>query len=123
MHPTYIFGLLACNTAVMSVTQASAQQTCKPALAITEVHYSGMQPPKLQRTWTAVLSVDASSCLTSSGHFEIAYAMEKENAPDFQFREQFMWKPGSVKVSREFWADEAVAAYRVDNIAPCPCRK
>ena len=54
---------------------------------------------------------------------EIVYSMEKENAVDFEVREEFVWRPGPVEVSREFWADEAVAAYRVGNIAPCPCRK
>jgi hypothetical protein len=76
-----------------------------------------MQLPKLQRTWTAVLSVDASHCQTLSGRFEIAYSMENESAPEYEVREELMWLPGSMKVSKEFWIDEAVAAYRTDNIA------
>jgi len=49
---------------------------------------------------------------TLSGRFEIVNSMEKENAPDYEVREELMWLPGSMKVSNEFWIDEAVAAYR-----------
>ena len=123
MHGACIRALLACSMGVMSLTQAFGQQTCRPALAFTEAHYSPMQLPRRERTWTAVLSVDASSCLTSSGHFEVVYSVETENGPDFEVREQFSWRPGLNKVTKEFWIDEAVAAYGIDNIAPCPCRK
>ena len=70
-----------------------------------------------------MVSVDASQCQTLSGRFEIVYSMEKETAPDYEVREELTWVPGSMKVSKEFWIDESVAAYRTDNIAPCPCRK
>ena len=122
MHPSNLCGLLVLGISLMGVTQAHDQQTCKPALAISGAHYSAMQLPKLERTWTALVSVEASRCATSSGSFEIVYSMEKENALDFEFRERFLWRPGTIKVSKDFWADEAVAAYRVDNVEPCPCR-
>ena len=67
--------------------------------------------------------MDASQCQTLLGRFGIVYSMENENAPDYEVREELMWLPGSIKVSKEFWIDEAVAAYRTDNIAPCSCRK
>jgi|SRR5690349_17503716 hypothetical protein len=115
--------VLAVNIAVLSGRQALGQQACKPTMMFIEAHYSAMQLPKLQRTWTAVLSVDASHCQTLSGRFDIVYSMEKESAPDYEVREQLTWVPGSMKVSKEFWVDEAVAAYRIDNIGPCACRK
>ena len=114
---------LTANVAVLSGAQALGQQECKPTMTFIDARYSAMQLPKLQRTWIAVLSVDASHCQTFSGGFEIVYSMEKESAPDYEVREELTWIPGSMKVSKEFWIDEAVAAYRTDNIASCPCRK
>jgi hypothetical protein len=102
--------------------QAVAQQTCRPALAFKEVRFSEMQPPTLERKWTAVLSVDASRCATTSGRFEIVFSRLKENGIEIEFREQFMWRSDSVEVSVDFWADEAVERYWLDNVATCPCR-
>jgi hypothetical protein len=102
--------------------QAVAQQTCRPALAFKEVRFSEMQPPTLERKWTAVLSVDASRCATTSGRFEIVFSRLKENGIEIEFREQFMWSPDSVEVSVDFWADEAVERSWLDNVAACPCR-
>jgi len=102
--------------------QAVAQQTCRPALAFKEVRFSEMQLPTLERKWTAVLSVDASRCATTSGRFEIVFSRLKENGIEIEFREQFMWRPDSVEVSVDFWADEAVERYWLDNVAACPCR-
>jgi hypothetical protein len=107
---------------LVSVMQAVAQQTCRPALAFKEVRFSEMQPPTLERKWTAVLSVDASRCATTSGRFEIVFSRLKENGIEIEFREQFMWRPDSVEVSVVFWADEAVERYWLDNVAACPCR-
>ena len=102
--------------------QAVAQQTCRPALAFKEVRFSEMQPPTLERKWTAVLSVDASRCATTSGPFGIVFSRLKEIGPEIEFQEQFVWEPDLVEVSVDFWADEAVAEYRLSNIAACPCR-
>jgi hypothetical protein len=114
--------LLAASIGLASGTQATAQQTCKPALEFTEVQFSEMRPPALQRQWTAVLSVDASRCTTTSGSFGIFFSRLKENAPEMEFREQFTWHPVSVKVSVDFWADEAVERYWLSDVAACPCR-
>jgi hypothetical protein len=81
-----------------------------------------MHPPTMERKWTAVLSVDASSCATTSGRFGIVFSRQKENGLEIEFQEQFMWKPALVKVSVDFWADEAVEGYWLHNVAPCPCR-
>ena len=122
MYRTCIFGLLAGGMGLISVTQAVGQPTCRPAMAFKEVRFSEMQPPTMERKWTAVLSVDASCCATTSGRFGIVFSRLKENAPELDFAEQFVWKPALVEVSVDFWADEAVEGYRLTNVAPCPCR-
>jgi hypothetical protein len=80
-----------------------------------------MQLPALERTWTLAFSVDASRCGTSSGSFSILFTLWKENAPDTDYIETFQWSPGLHVISKEFWADEAVGAYTLNDIAPCPC--
>jgi len=98
---------------------------------VTRTGPPSIQPPNSRRsssgnradTGNPCQLVDASQCQTLLGRFGIVYTMENENAPDYEFREELMWLPGSMKVSKEFSIDEAGAAYRTDNIAPCPCRK
>ena len=101
---------------------AFGQPMCRPALVFRDVHFSAMDRETLTRTWTARLAVDASRCATTSGRFEIGFAQQKETAPDIGFHEPFTWKPDSVEVSLEFAPDEAVAAYWLHGVAPCPCR-
>jgi hypothetical protein len=122
MYRSYVIGLLAGSIGLISMTQAISQQRCWPALAFKEIRFSEMKPPTLERKWTAVLSVDASRCATTSGHFEIVFSRLKENGIEIEFREQFMWRPDSVEVSVGFWADEAVERYWLNNVAACPCR-
>jgi hypothetical protein len=122
MHRPHVIALLAGGIAFLSVTQAIGQQTCRPALAVKQVRFSEMTPPTLERNWTAVLSVDASRCTTTSGRFEIVFSRLKENGIEIEFREQFTWRPDEVQVSVGFWADEAVERYWLANIAACPCR-
>jgi hypothetical protein len=63
--------------------------TCRPTLAISDVHFTEMQPPTLSRTWSAVVSVDASHrAAKATGTFEIFFVPEKETAPDLEFRER-----------------------------------
>lgn len=121
MYRSCLFGILAGGIGFVSATQA-AEQTCRPALAFKEVWFSPMRPPTMERKWTAVLSVDASRCATTAGRFGILFSRLKENGPEVDFQEQFMWKPALVEVSVDFWADEAVEAYWLNDIAPCPCR-
>ena len=122
MYRSCIVGLLAGSIGLVGVTQSVGQQLCRPALAFKEVRFSKMKPPTLERKWTAVLSVDASRCATTSGRFGVVFSRLKETGPDIDFQEQFMWKPDLVEVSVDFWADEAVEGYRLSNIAACPCR-
>ena len=58
----------------------------------------------------------------ASGRFEILFTRLKENGPEIDFAEPFVWKPGAVDVSVDFWADEAVEGYRLGSITACPCR-
>ena len=122
MYRSCIFGLLAGSFGLISVSQSAVQRTCRPALAFKEVRFSEMQPPKMERKWTAILSVDASRCATTSGRFGIVFSRLKENGLDLDFQEQFVWKRDLVEASVNFWADEAVEGYRLSNIAACPCR-
>ncbi len=122
MNHSSIFGFLAVIAWLTSVTQVLGQQTCKPTLTFEDVQFSEMQPPALQRKWTAVVSIDATRCAeNSTGYFEIAFMRLKEGAPDIEFREQFKWLLPSVKVAVDFSADEAVERYWIDNITACPC--
>src|SRR3981189_182419 len=108
MYRSCIFGLLAGGIGLVGVTQAAGQQTRRPALAFKEVRFSEMQPPTMERKWTAVLSVDASRCATTSGRFGIIFSRQKENGLEIEFPAQLPWKPALVEVSVDFWADEAV---------------
>ena len=76
------------SLAFVSAAQAG-ERTCKPTLGFREVRFAPMQPPTLERKWTAVLSVDASRCATASGRFGIIFSRMKDNAPEADFVEHF----------------------------------
>jgi hypothetical protein len=121
---------LATTIVLTGVTQVIGDSLCRPALTLNEVQFSGMTEPTLERTWTGVVSVDASACTADSkGYFDIVFRRLSENAPDLDFRKQyvwsapsFVWPAPSVSVGAAFAADEAVAQYRIENITPCVCR-
>ena len=124
--------VLATIIGLISVRQAIGENLCRPELTINEVEFSAMTPSTLERTWSAVVAVDASACTENSkGYFEMVFTRLSENAPDLEFRKQFLWSAPSfvwqvspsVGVGLAFAADEAVAQYRIENIAPCVCRK
>ena len=115
------FGLAA-GLALTCIPHAVAAPICKPALAFRDISFSATHPETMERTWTAALSVDASRCATASGHFEILFSRQKENGPEVTFAEPFNWTPGVTEVSVQFWADEAVEAFWLHNVAACPCR-
>jgi hypothetical protein len=123
MYRLRIAWFLACSIGLIGITQAVGQQTCKPTLVFEEVRFSAMQPPTLERRWTATVSVDASHCTTTAGYFKIGFSRLKETGPEIEFREQFIWSSPSVKVGVEFWADEAVETYWIDSVQPCPCAR
>jgi hypothetical protein len=115
--------LLAAMVEFGGITGAIAENLCRPALTLGEVQFSPIKTPKLQRNWTAIVSVDDSECaVNSGGHFDIVFTRLSENAPDLEFRQRFAWSPFSQNIALDFAADEAVAAYRIENITPCVCR-
>ena len=123
MKRSWISVLLAGTIGLIGVTQAFGQQVCRPTLAVTEIKFSKWHLPSMERRWTAVVSVDASRCaVNSGGYFEIGFSRLKENGMELEFREQFIWLPPTAKGSVDFWADEAVERYWVDNVTQCTCR-
>jgi len=114
--------LLATAVMLGGAVHARAAPECKPVIGFKHVQFSVVQPETLERRWTARLSVDALRCATTSGRFGIMFTRQKENAPEFDFAEQFVWKPGITEVSVDFWVDEAVEGYRLTGVAACPCR-
>ena len=123
--------VLATIIGLISVRQAIGENLCRPTLTVNEVEFSAVMPPTLERTWSAVVAVDASACTADSkGYFEIVFTRLSENAPDLEFRKQFLWSAPSfvwqaspsVGVGLAFAADEAVAQYRIENITSCECR-
>jgi hypothetical protein len=82
-----------------------------------------MRPPTLERRWTAIVSVDASRCATTAGHFELGFSRLKENGIEVEFREPFIWSSPFVTVGVDLWADEAVESYWIDRIQTCPCAR
>ena len=113
--------ILAAALRVFSqATQAAAEPACKPVLVVKDVGFS--EVINLKRFWTATVDVDASRCAASSGLFALAFVRLAENAPDLEFAEPFIWRAPQTKVRVEFSADEAVHAYRIDDVAACPCR-
>ena len=120
---TCTMALLVAMVEFSGVTGGTAENLCRPALTLSEVQFSPIRTPKLQRSWTAVVTVDASECaVNSGGHFDIVFARLSENAPDLDFRQHFAWSPFSQNIVLDFAADEAVADYRIENITPCVCR-
>jgi hypothetical protein len=81
-----------------------------------------MQPPTMQRKWTAKVSVDASRCAANStGTFEIVFTRLQELGPDTEFSENFIWAAPDVAVAVTFAPTEAVQDYRIGRVTLCPC--
>jgi hypothetical protein len=115
----FVTGIIA----AVSATESVGQPVCRPILAFKQAHLSEMQPPTLERKWTAIVSVDTSRCVApSAGHFEIVFTRLKETGPEIEFREQFRWLSPLVRVEVDFSADEAVERFWIDAITPCTCR-
>jgi hypothetical protein len=113
------FGLIA----LAGTAPATAAPLCKPALAFQEVGFSPIDFETMRRRWTAKLSVDGSPCATMSGRFEIQFVLWSETAQDDEFIRAFDWLPGVTAVAVDVAAHEAIGGYRLQHIAPCPCRK
>lgn len=103
---------------------AAEQKACRPVLTVTDVRFSKMMRPALERTWSAVVMADASRCSeNSSGYFELGFSRLKENAPDMDFSEEFVWLSPSVTVSIDLSADEAVELHWIGKVSTCPCSR
>lgn len=112
---------LSAGLVLASATQAVAQ-ACTPALTIARAHLSEVQRATSERTWTAVVFVDASRCRPNSGgSFDLVVSRLKENGPEARFRERLSWHPPSVTVRIALWADEAVERSWIEAVTPCPC--
>ena len=115
--------LLASSVVLASLTYALGNEVCKPTLIFKEAHLSEIRPMTLERRWTAIVTAEASRCVTTAGYFEVGISRLKENGPELEFREQFIWSSPSVTVGIEFWADEAVESYWIDSVQACPCAR
>jgi hypothetical protein len=113
----------AVTLTLIGVTPAIAQNLCRPTLTINDALLSPIEPPNLQRKWSAIVTADASECaVNSGGFFDIVFTRLSENAPDLEFRQRFAWSPFSVNVAIDFAVDEAVGQYRIENVTACVCR-
>jgi len=108
----------------LTIVPVSGEPACRPKLTVTNVKFSEMIPPILERKWTAIVSVDASRCQPSSGgYFDIVITRLRENGPDLEFQERYAWQQPSVEIAVNFAANEAVQHFRVENISSCVCVK
>ncbi len=124
MYRFSVSGIVASTLALASVVPVTGHPLCRPTLTVSDVQFSEMIPPTLERKWTATVSVDVSRCQpNSSGYFDIVFTRLSETAPDLEFSERFAWRPPSVAVGVNFAANEAVQQFRVDNITSCVCVK
>ena len=62
----HTFAFLAGLAVLAGLTTAVGHPMCRPTLALKDVRFSPMQPPSMQRKWTAVVTVDASGCAANS---------------------------------------------------------
>ena len=125
-----MFTLRTCTAAFIAaiaeltgLTETRPQNLCRPTLTLSEVRFSAIRTPKLQRNWTAIVTANTSDCaVNSGGFFDIVFTRLSENAPDLEFRQRFAWSPFARNIALDFAADEAVAEYRIENVTPCVCR-
>ena len=118
MRQAFLPCLVASTLALAGIAQAA----CRPTLAVTGVQFSKMTPPTLERKWSATVMVDASRCAPdASGSFDLGITRLKEMGTELDFREHFIWRVPSVKIGLDFWADEAVERYWIENVTPCKC--
>jgi hypothetical protein len=113
--------LLAAAIELAALTQAGGQFICRPTLTIVGARLSDMQP--LERTWTAVVLIDASACAAgSAGKFAIVFRRLKGNRPAVEFQEGFTWLHPTETVEVRFRAGESVERYWLGKVSPCACR-
>ena len=123
MTRTFVAGLLGAWLGFVGAAQAGGAPVCRPVLAFKDVTFAAMQQGAMERKWTATVIADASRCATTAGYFQVGLLREKEYSLGLEFREPFIWLVPSVQIGLDFWFDEAVEAYWVDSIQPCPCAR
>jgi hypothetical protein len=122
VYKSFVSGIVAVALGQVGVASTASYPVCRPKLTVTDVQFSKMIPPTLERKWTATVVVDASRCApNASGHFDLGISRLKEWGNELDFREPFIWRGPSVKISVDFAADEWVERYWIENIAPCEC--
>jgi hypothetical protein len=122
MYRSIISCAVASALGLTSIGPVSGQPACRPQLTVTDVQFSEMIPPTLERKWSATVMVDASRCAANaSGHFDLGISRLKETGHEIVFSKQFIWITPSVKIGVDFWADEAVERYWIENVTPCIC--
>ena len=99
----------------------AGQETCRPVLSAKSSGHSDVL--NFQRHWKGVFTVDASRCATTEGAFEIGSFGSRLRARTCLLREQFAWLNHDTEVNLDLTWDEFVNAYRISEIAPCPCRR
>jgi hypothetical protein len=106
------------------ITGGIARNLCRPTLTLSEVQFSAIRTPKLQRNWTAIVTANTSECaVDSGGFFDIVFTRLSENAPDLEFRQRFAWSPFARNIALDFAADESrrvFAAIERPKITPRP---
>jgi hypothetical protein len=122
MHRSLVSCVIIGVLWLTSTLPLNAISACRPKLTVTDVHFSEMIPPTLERKWSATVTADAPRCASSaSGTFDLTFSRLKENGYEVLFTQQFVWKLPSVTVDMDFWADEAVERYWIQNVSPCTC--
>ena len=59
MRRSIVCALLAGSLGLVAMAGAVGAEPCKPNLDIKDVHFSQMQPPSMERKWTALVAVDS----------------------------------------------------------------
>jgi hypothetical protein len=122
MYKALISSIVASILAATGAVQAANHPSCRPKLTVTGVQFSPMIPPILQRKWTATVMVDAARCMpNASGSFDLGMSRLKETGYEVDFRERFVWHAPVVTIGVDFWADEAVEHYWIENVTLCEC--
>src|SRR4051812_50017416 len=124
MYRSLVSCVVASAVGMTTIVPVGGQPVCRPELAVTDVRFSEMIPPALERKWTAIVSVDAARCQpNSSGYFEIVFTRLSEFGPDLEFKERYTWRPPAVEGGIKFLTKEGGEDFRVEDMTPCVCTK
>jgi hypothetical protein len=115
--------LMAVCLLLLGQPSSLAQVACKPLLSVRSGADARMPAlPAVASKWNTTIVADASFCATRSGTFEIDFIRIRDNSPDLQFTQSFRWDQNRFDVAIELTPGEAILAFRIGFVAPCPCR-